>query len=211
MEDLEFDKNLQKAITAEERKLQKAYLQSLESSLGDKNQKKKFNWRVAASIAVLVGLGSYFLLFNSSTSNEDLYDTYFYPYENIVAPIVRDQGKLSKKAAVFSQYEQGNYKNAIDGFNQLSTKDSIDIVTINFYKANAYLQLNEFEKAQNLFYQIVEIDDKEWKQESIWYLALISLKLDDVVAAKKYLQQLKNQHQHTFKSKEVKDLINTLH
>ena len=139
-----------------------------------------------------------------------MYDTYFYPYENIVAPIVRDQGKLSKKAAVFSQYEQGNYKNAIDGFNQLSTKDSIDIVTINFYKANAYLQLNEFEKAQNLFYQIVEIDDKEWKQESIWYLALISLKLDDVVAAKKYLQQLKNQHQHTFKSKEVKTLLKKL-
>ena len=71
--------------------------------------------------------------------------------------------------------------------------------------------MNEFEKAQNLFYQIIEIDDKEWKQESIWYLALISLKLDDVVAAKKYLQQLKNQHQHTFKNKEVKDLISTLH
>ena len=210
MEDLEFDKNLKKVITVEERKHQKAYLQSLESSLVNKNEKKKFNWRVAASIAALVGLGSYFLLFNSSISNEDLYDTYFYPYENIVAPIVRDQVKLSKKGVVFSEYEQGNYKNAIDGFNQLSTKDSIDIVTINFYKANAYLQLKEFERAQNLFYQIIENDDKEWKQESIWYLGLISLKLNDVTTSKKYLQKLNNQHQNIIKSKEVKTLLKKL-
>lgn len=206
MEDLEFDKNLKKAITVEERKHQKAYLQSLENSLVSKSQKKKFNWRVAASIAVLFGLGSYLLLFNSSISNEDLYDTYFYPYENIVAPIVRDQVNLSRKAAVFSQYEQGNYKNAIDGFNQLTTQDSINVATITFYKANSYLQLKQFEKAKNLFSQIIE--NKEWEAESLWYLALTSIKLNETDAALTYLQHLKNKK--TFKNDEVKKLINLM-
>ena len=206
MEDLEFDKNLKKVITVEERKHQKAYLQSLESSLVNKNEKKKFNWRVAASIAALVGLGSYFLLFNSSISNEDLYDTYFYPYENIVAPIVRDQVKLSKKGVVFSEYEQGNYKNAIDGFNQLTTQDSINVATITFYKANSYLQLKQFEKAKNLFSQIIE--NKEWEAESLWYLALTSIKLNETDAALTYLQHLKNKK--TFKNDEVKKLINLM-
>jgi predicted HAD superfamily hydrolase len=206
MEDLEFDKNLKKAITAEERKRQKAYLQSIENTI-EAPKSKKINWWIAASIVALISLGGYFALSNQSTSNEELYNMYFSPYENVVEPIVRNQVNLTKKAQVFTQYEQGEYQKAIDGFNQLTTKDSIAVPTINFYRANAYLQLKEIKKAQGIFHQVIESKNKEWKEESLWYLALISLKLNDENTAKEYLLKLQKQ---IFKSKEVEDLLNIL-
>ncbi|WP_347173216.1 tetratricopeptide repeat protein [Polaribacter uvawellassae] len=208
MKDKEFDKNLQKAITASERKKQKRFLKSVEASLNDVDVKpKKVSWLVAAAIVVLIGLSSYFTLFNTSLSSDELYNNYYTPYKNVVEPIVRNQTELSKKAQVFADYELGNYQNAIVGFNQLKKQDSVAINTINFFKANAYLQLKEYQKAQTLFNQIIETDTKEWKQESNWYLALIALKLKDKNSAKEYLQNLQKQ---TFKNKELKDLLDKL-
>ena len=204
MENQEFDTHLKRAITAEERKLQKTYLRSIETSL--KNSKKKFNWQIAASIVIIIGLGSYFMILNQSLSNDDLYANYYSPYENIVEPIVRDQVKLSKKGQAFSLYEQGEYKKALEKFNQLTSQDSIDVATLNFYKASTHLHLKAFEKAKNLFSQTQK--NKEWSQESLWYLALISIKLNDTDAAFKYLQELKDKD--TFKNEEVKELINLL-
>lgn len=203
MEDREFDKHLKKAITTEERKLQKAYLRFVETSL--KTSKKKFNWLIAASIVMLLGLVSYFALFNQSLSNDELYANYFSPYENVVEPIVRDKVKPTKKAEVFSLYEQGEYEKALEKFNQLTPQDAIDFATINFYKANIYLQLKQFEKAKNLFSKTK--NNKEWHQESLWYLALISIKLNDSDASLEYLHKLNTK---AFKNKEVKELINSL-
>lgn len=203
MDDKAFDKHLKKAITTEERKLQKAYLRSIETSL--KTSKKKFNWRIAASILLLIGLGSYFMFFNQSLSNDELYNQYFYPYENVVEPVVRDQIKLSKKAQVFNLYEQGEYEKAMVKFNELTPKDSIDIATLNFYKANTYLQLKQFEKAKILLSKTQK--NKEWNQESLWYLALISIKLNETETALEHLNKLSEK---TFKNKEVKVLINSL-
>lgn len=203
MEDKEFDKHLKKAITTEERKIQKAFLRSIETSL--KTSKKRFNWQIAASIVILIGFSGYFLLFNQSLSNEELYSKYFSPYENVVEPIVRDQIKLSKKAQIFSLYEQGEYEKAIDGFNQLTPQDSINVATISFYKANSYLQLKQFEKAKALFSQTQ--NTQEWNQESIWYLALIAIKLNDTDAALIYLKKLQKRN---VKNEATKELIKSI-
>lgn len=209
MSDLEFDKNLKKAITAEQRNLQRKYLQNIETSL--KTEKKRnFNWRIAASIAILVGFSSFFLLINNTPSNNELYNNYFSAYENVVEPIVRDQTELTEKAKVFRQYEIGDYKNAITGFNKLSAKNTSEITTHNFYKANAYLQLEEFEKAKTLFNLIIQNKNEEWQAESLWYLSLIAIKENDKNSALEFLQKIKKENKKEFKNKEIEDLLNNL-
>ena len=210
MEEKEFDKNLKKIITSQERKLQKKYLRSIEASLINTNKSKKFNWLIAASIGLFIGLGSYLFLFNNSLSNEEIYNTYFSPYANVVEPIVRDKVNLSKKAEAFSLYERGEYKKAIKSFNLLSDKDSINTATLNFYKANTYIKLNEFEKAKNLFHKVIESNSKEWKQESMWYLALIDIKLNNIDTAKTHLQNLQKQNKQAFKTEEIKTILSNL-
>ena len=209
MKETEFDKDVKKAITAEHRKELKDDLRSLEDSLAKSQQgSRKFNWRIAASIAVLIGLGSWFVLFNQEPSPEALYNQYFSPYENVVAPIVRDQVNLSKKAQAFANYEQGLYQKAIDGLDALTAQDSLDVSSINFYKANAYLKLFQFEQAKLLLEQVVD-QSKEWKAESLWYLALISLKLNDIEASLSQLKRLQ-EIDSVFKSKEIEHLLEQL-
>ena len=205
MEDLEFDKNLKKAITAEERKLQKAYLQSLESSLDDKNLKKKFNWRVAASIIALISLSGYFIVNNNGASNQELYAENFTPYRNIVVPIVRDNVEKSKKNIAFTKYEIGAYHEAILLFNQLEKQDALDANTINFYKANAYLKIGKANEAIKSLLQITK--NSNWEEERLWYLALASLKIEKTKDAKKYLSTLKITNTKSFKTKEVDELL----
>lgn len=209
MEEFEFDKNLKNAITAEERKRQKVYLQSVESSI-QKPMTKKINWWVAASIAIIIGLGGYFAFSNGSISNQELYAEYFTPYRNTVVPIVRNDTKPTKKATAFEKYETGKYGEAIALFNQLTAKDSIDTNTLNFYKANAHLKLNEFKKARSLLLKVILDKKSQWKEESLWYFSLASLKLNEEEIAKEYLLHLKNLNQKGFKRKEVKDLLNAL-
>lgn len=190
MKETEFDKDLKKAIAAEKRKELKEDLRSFEASLSESQKPStKFNWRIAASIAVLIGLGSWFFLFNQNPSSEELYDQYFTPYENVVEPIVRDQTNPSKKAQVFADYEQGRYQKAIEGLDALMTDDSLNASTLQFYKANAYLMLDQFEKAKPLFEQVVD-RNKEWKEESRWYLALLSLKSNNTDTSLSYLKEL---------------------
>lgn len=211
MGDLEFDKQLKKAITAQKRKEQKEYLQSLEASIDEPEQpSKKFNWRIAASIAVFISVGSYFFLFDQSPSNDELYNTYFSPYENVIEPIVRNQTSDTKKVRVFAFYEEGEYEKAIEGFDSFNSQDSLSTATINFYKANAHLQLKELIEAQTLFTEITTSTSNEWKEESLWYLALISLKLENSSSAVDYLQRLQKQKNQVFKKEEVKTLLNIL-
>ena len=131
MEDLEFDKNLKKAITATERKQQKMFLKSVEKSI---EKSKKTNWLIAASIATIIGLSSYFIFSNQVVSNQELYAKNFTPYENVVVPIVRNNKELTTKALAFAYYELGEYEKAIDLFNQLTITNNTEKATINFIR-----------------------------------------------------------------------------
>jgi tetratricopeptide (TPR) repeat protein len=115
---------------------------------------------------------------------------------------------LNKKAQAFAYYELGEYQKAIEEFDKLTNTDNKALETITFYKANAYLSINNYKKAKDLFQQIVNNNNKEWKSESLWYLALISINLDKTDKAKQYLNEL--QARKSFKLNEVEDLINTI-
>ena len=208
MENKEFDTHLKKVITAEVRTQQKVFLQSIEATL--KTQKsKKTNWFIAASIAAVIGMFGYFTIHNKTVSNQELYAMYFTPHRNIVVPIVRSETKTTQKTTAFQKYETGKYTEAITLFNQLTTKDSIDTNTLNFYKGNAYLELKKPEKAIISFLKITN-SDTNWQEERLWYLALASLNIDKKEDAKKYLTLLKSNNSKGFKANEIEILLKEL-
>lgn len=204
MEDKEFDKHLKKAITTEERKQQKLFLQSVEATIITKP--KKTNWFVAASVILLVGFAGYFYMTHSTLTNEKLYKDLYLPYENVISPIVRSKDKLSKKQLAFAYYEEGIYKEAIIAFDYLTPNDSITISTIQFYKANAFLALDQLDNAKKIFTSVLTLNDKDWKTESKWYLALIALKQHKNQESKRYLLQIKQENPN-YNLKEIEDLL----
>jgi len=207
-EDFEFQKALKSALKKEDRKNIKAIF----SDLNQKNiasKTKVFNirpWLVAASIAILVGLGSWLLFFNSNTLDTDtLYATHFVPYENVVNPIQRGVEIENIKTKAFLAYENGEYEKALQLFEKANTHSEDHYIT--FYEAIILMQLNKHEKAINLLNEYITNDGK-LADRATWYLALSYLKLGKIKPCKTTLKTLIELN--SFKTNEALNLLNIL-
>lgn len=171
----EFEMNLKHAIKYKENKDLKAKLISFESDINEeliisKPKTGIKNWSIAASIALLIGLG--FLGYNSlSTNYSDLYNANFQEYPNTVYAITRSDTNETLERDAFVEYESANYQKALDTFEKLQAPNAY----ITFFKAQCYLGLSENTKAIELFKK-VENEQLEFKEEANWYLALTYLK-----------------------------------
>lgn len=201
----EFEKHLKKAIKSHENDRLKSKLQEIESEI-NLPKLSIFNYRnmaIAASIALLVGWFGYNSLFDTNYNN--LYNTNFSAYPNTVYTITRSDDEKSVERKAFVAYETKNYIIAIEMFDAIpeSTKNSY----VSFYKAQAYLGIENTENAKALFEQIVQENDG-FVAESIWYLALIAIKDHEKNQAKTYLENLISNH--TYNKEKAQKLLKDL-
>jgi len=205
----EFEKEIQLALKKEERK----EIKELFSALNDGKEKKSKGkvismrpWLAAASIALLVGIGSWMFLFNSPNINsEQLYLTNFSPYENVVHPIERGNQMEDLLSRAFTAYEDEKYEEALTFFKDLNVKQND--AYIDFYEAIVLMQLNRHEESIPLLKNYIK-NNGELKDRAHWYLALAHLKLDDVSNSKKQLEKLIQLG--SFKKAAAKDLLENL-
>lgn len=192
----EFEKELQLAIKKEERSEIKELFSSLNESeeQGEGKEKREGKtismrpWLTAASIALVVGLGSWLFFFNSPNINsEQLYLTNFSPYENVVHPIERGNQLEDLLSRAFTAYEDEKYTEALKLFKELNIKQNDSY--IDFYEAIILMQLNRHEEAIALLKNYIQ-NNGELKDRAHWYLALSYLKLEDVSNSKTELEKL---------------------
>ena len=188
--ELTFQKELQHSLKKEERK----DIKSLFNSLNENTKKPKAKvfklrpWLVAASVALIVGLSSWFLFFNSPAVNTaELYAANFTPYDNVIQPIERGNELEDLKTKAFTAYENGEYPAALQLFKELHTKQNNSY--IDFYSAMVLMQLDKQKEAIPLLKKYIE-KQGELKDRASWYLALAHLKLDEIKNCKKELEKL---------------------
>jgi len=186
----ELEKELQLALKKNERKELKELFSSLNET-EEKNEDKVISmrpWLAAASIALLVGIGSWLLFFNSPDLNTNqLYVANFTPYENVVHPIERGNQLEDLLSRAFTAYEDEKYTDALKLFKELNVKQND--AYIEFYEAIVLMQLNRHKEAIPLLENYIE-NNGELKDRAHWYLALAYLKLDDVSNSKTELGKL---------------------
>lgn len=179
--------NLKKAIQSFESEKLKAKLQGFEREITSKKT-PNFNYRylaVAASIVLLLGWFGYNSFFGTNYSN--LYADNFNEYPNTVYTITRGDDENTIEREAFVAYETKNYQVAIEKFDAIS--DVSEKKYIPFYKAQAYLAMENTTNAKTLFTEVVK-NNTEFIAESTWYLALIAIKEENKVEAKMYLEKL---------------------
>lgn len=185
--EFEFEKGLQKAIKSHETDRLKAMLNEVETKI-NKRHNTVFNYRnlaIAASIAILFGWFGYNTFF--STNYSSLYEDNFTEYPNTVYTITRSDDANSIEREAFVAYETKNYQTAIEKFEALSADKTKDY--LNFYKAQAYLGMDNIQEAKGLFQQVVA-KNESFVAEATWYLALIAIKEKDKSLAVSYLEHL---------------------
>ncbi|WP_194529676.1 tetratricopeptide repeat protein [Zobellia roscoffensis] len=193
-EQFNFEKNLKQVIREKETDSLKSKLIGFEKDIEDtvpvrelpkRNYQK---WAMAASIALLVGLG--WLGYNnfSGTDYQELYNENFQEYPNTVYAITRGtETDSSLEREAYVAYETNDNTKAIQLFKEL--KETYDTQNLSFYLAQSYLKNNQLEEAIFLLNEVVE-SNGEFTPQGLWYVSLAYIKAEQKDNAVTSLNQL---------------------
>ncbi|WP_419213979.1 tetratricopeptide repeat protein [Maribacter sp. X9] len=185
---LEF-KGLFRAI--EEKGLRKK-LEDFHGNLEDDGKLKHFDFRkhkiifrAAATIVLLIALGGMWHLFVPN-HNERLFNEYFTPDPGL--PTVMGNSDNYDFYEAMVNYKQGNYKAATVKWEDLLLQKK-DNDTLFYFLGAAYLANGEPSKAIPYFDRVLKSDNPSFQNEAAFYNGLAHLKINEVEAALKSLEQ----------------------
>lgn len=154
---------------------------------------------VAASLIIIT---SFWWLSLSSVSNEDLFESYFSRYPDVVS--VRGNINLNL-AKGMEEYSSGRYDTAKKYFNSVSSNSNQKQDAI-FYLAMSHLILKETNQAIE-YLEELSIQKTQYQPQVNWYLALAYLRKND---NNKAISCFKMIEKDAFKSAEAQKLLNEL-
>lgn len=196
LQEFEFQKNLKKAIAAEER----ATLKNQFSDFDKKSSSRKIPMKaiaVAASFVLLFALGS-ILFFNQKAEYGKMYAENFQEFPNISRPAVRSGTSENTIDKAFAAYDQKDYKTAVLLFSKTETDEAY------FYKAVSEMMIKNYQNAATDFSKINK-ENFPLKEDLLWYEALNFIKLNQSRKAKENLEILKSES--SFYRSKVEKLI----
>jgi hypothetical protein len=142
---------------------------------------------IAASIVLLLYIG-----FQPKYSSVELYDSFyaFVAYEYIPSRgggLNEDQEHLLEQAVTV--YNQGNYAEALSLFDSITTNENVS-EEIKFYAALCMVQTGKEPDAKRELEYIAHSVDSEFKDDALWNLALLYLKIEDRNRCSSILQSI---------------------
>lgn len=137
------------------------------------------NWHlVAASVTILIIVGSFLLSNLNNSSSEQIFEKY-YSSENAIFMTRSDATVLDD-----------NLNDALEKFQNKEYADAINLLTINetnvvakYYLGLSYMETDQFVKAKASFQNILDSPDNLFIEQAKWYKGLCLLKLDETEAA----------------------------
>lgn len=194
LQEFTFQKNLKKAIIAEERAALKKQLESFNKRSPARALAMKW-MAVAASLILLVALGSIFF-YNGKPDYEKLYAKNFREFPNLSHPVVRSGTVEHDIDKAFLVYDKKDYKNAVVWFSKIGNDQAL------FYKGISEMTIGNYQNAASDFAKINK-EDFPLREHLIWYESLNYLKTGNVKKAKENLKLLKNNGIYKEKAEEL--------
>jgi tetratricopeptide (TPR) repeat protein len=158
------------------------------------------HYAIAASVVLFATL-IFSIVGNINTAPPDLFAQYFEPFDSPGSGLTRSSDNAaSLKAEAYEAYDAANYTLAAELFEKVLLEK--DEAIVHLCLANAYVALNDFEKAEaNLQHMLKEHADLVTQTK--WYLALIYLKQNKLERAKATLWEISNSSTYGEKAKKV--------
>ena len=126
-----------------------------------------------------------------NSSNSEIFHEYYSPY-----PAIMGFRSLSEKTEIenllceaFNSYDEENYVVASDYFEEVLILENENIMS-QFYLSICEIEKDNFEKAKEHLQEILVNKDHIFVNQSIWYLAMVNLKLDKLNEAKMLLEEI---------------------
>lgn len=146
---------------------------------------RKFNYRIAASVAILLAFGGLWF-FNRLDPNEQLFREYYSPDPGLPTVMGSNDNYAFYEAMV--DYKQGKYDVAISKWEKLlAQKPEND--TLNYFLGSAHLANGNTQRSLPYLENVSQNNRSRFYQESLYYLGLNYLKLGRNEDAERVLGQ----------------------
>lgn len=147
-------------------------------------------WMVAASVILLVGLGS-LLFFNRSNKQERIFSEYYQPDPGLITAMGSSENYLFEHAMI--DYKTQKYDSALKTWQKLLKSNPAND-TLNYFIGSAFLAKDKSDSAVYYFQKVVTHPGSYFLNEANWYLGLALIKQQKKQKAIPYIE--KSNHQN---------------
>lgn len=163
-------------------------------------------YAIAAGLALAIGVAIW--LFMRPPLNERLYAANYTPYE--ITFSARGGDNVEKQLVEASRfYKSGNYTEAALIFKNALTENIDNEDGVRLALGISEMEVENFSNSLNQFDRIIDNVDSPYREQALWYAALVSLKKNDIFTASKYLDPLVEDTE-SFYHVEAKELASAL-
>ncbi len=194
-EELDLYREVDEALNDTEMLDFRAQLDDLHEELSPKLEKKRsgrtkraLRYAVAASIAVVISLGTYNLLFKK-VSDSKIVSQFYKPYDVTLVNRSANDGLTKTLTTALEKYENQEYKEAIPLFRQVLEYNP-DMVASYLYSGISFFEIEEYRNAGQSFQEVIDHNDNLYVEQAEWYLGFVFLMRDEKDKAKEQFEKI---------------------
>jgi len=160
----------------------------LEKASRSKTTKRVLRYAVAASVAVIISLGTYGLFFKK-VSNNKIVSQFYKPYDVTLVNRSANEDVSNVLSEALYMYETQKYEEAIALFNKVLEVNP-GMIASNLYAGISYFELQEYKNADASLTKIIEHNDNLYIEQAQWYLGFCYLMMNEKEKAKLQFKKL---------------------
>lgn len=154
-------------------------------------------WLVAASVIVVVGVGT-LLFFNHSNKGNKLFAKYYKPDPGLITAMSSSDNYLFDHAMI--DYKTKKYDSAISTWEKLLAINPGND-TLNYFIGSAFLAKDKNDSAISYFQKVITEANSYFIDDAYWYIGLALLEEKRTEEAISYLEKTRHQNKEALLSK----------
>ena len=154
-----------------------------------RSSKRVLRYAVAASVAVVISLGTYGLFFKKVNDNK-LVSQFYKPYDVTLVNRSANSELTGILGEALYLYDNANYKEAITLFEEILDTNP-EMMASHLYSGISYMELKEYTKAGISFNTVIEHNDNLYIEQAEWYLGMVYMLTGKKEEARKLFRKIK--------------------
>lgn len=154
------------------------------------SSKQVLRYVVAASIAVIISLGTYSLFFKKVDNNK-IVTEFYKPYDVTLVNRSANTNITPMMREALYKYETQDYEEAIVLFKEI-LEINPQITASHLYSGISYLEIEQYKSAEKSLTAVLEHNDNLYMEQADWYLGMVYLLNEEKNKARMQFRKIKN-------------------
>lgn len=159
--------------------------------LKKKSSKRVLRYAVAASIAVIISLGTYSLFFKKVNNNK-IVSEFYKPYDVTLVNRSANDHIIPLMREALYKYENHEYREAVSLFQEI-LEVKPEMTASYLYSGISYMELKEYVNAKRSLNAVIEHNDNLYIEQAEWYLGMVYLLTNEKEKARMQFQKIKKE------------------